>query len=930
VLDGVTDAHAIHGKGLGFVPAELACRLLYTTHSDTPACVAIPKVELGGLHEDDAEALFDAARGRPSAEVALDVRRLCRALELDPLAVSIGGHWLGRDPKRRHRRLTAELERGGKGIAAVRSAVIRLGWEEAAAGEGRRVLELIAIFGERARMPAERLALLAGTSVERARAEIAELVAHGLADADDDAGARLFPDVQAYVAAQLEDRAALEREALASLERALGDVGRLENEVARRGVSAVLADARMLADAGTTSVADATRVLTLEASALVGWKAARAPAFGLQQLRARAHTLDLQALVDALTTLLAARGVPWIRVRYRTIRSGEATSRVLEGHSAKVNAVAITPDARLALSASDDRTVRVWDLATGETRSILGGHVAGVLGVAVSKDGKIAASCAKDNTVIVWDVARARPVHHLRGHADVVHAVALSDEAGVLASASEDRTIRLWDLATGEHVGTLQGHHAGVLGVSLSADGGLCVSASWDDNALVVWSVEQRRVVRRLEAPRTPIASAAIQPSGGTLVVASVDDDVLRWTPFEEAAPDRLEGHEDSVADVAMTADGRVAISGSWDHTVRVWDLEARRALGVLHGHRNAIWGVATTPDGRVAVSGSEDRTVRVWDLAGEAWARTGGPLPRTEGHGDRICALAATRDGSLVVSASFDDTVRIWDARSGAARAVLEGHALWVYGVALVEDGKRAVSASLDGSIRVWDVETAKLAWAHANLVDRGPFPIVTLSDGTPLCPPLILDERRMTVITSTASSDLGAWELERGRPMCVYAMQGAAPLCGAVVGDVLLVGRTDGRVALFDLGTGEPKGELVGHKGAVRALAVSPDGTRLLTGSEDRTLRLWDLGAGQLLRVFSGHAAPVGAVVFMRDGRHVASASSDRSLLVWNLGTGAEAAELVTSDPVDALCVGPNPGSLVAGDHGGNIHFLELDGVQ
>ncbi|WP_170229975.1 AAA family ATPase [Polyangium fumosum] len=924
VIDGVPDPGALSARVLGFDPAELACRVLFTMRAP-PGNLVLPTFDLGPLAEEaPVELLLSGVAMRDAEEVGA-ARRVCGALARDPLLMSIAAGWTARRPDRSAGELARRL--AGADVAEARAAVLKLGWDDVPEGEARRLLALLSMSKGEALVPAARLGWLTGRRAEPTRAALRALAATNLVDVDEAGQARLWPDVRAFVEGALDPvfRNELRAQAAAHLERALGDLGNIEREVAERGLTAVLADVRASSTcaAGVRGVASMRSALELEANALVGWDVPREPAFFLQQLRARAEELEGAEFAEAFDGALAARRSPWIRVRARTSRRGEASVRVLEGHAAKVNAVAVTRDGRLALSASDDRTVRVWDLDAGQALVVLTGHVSAVRAVVVSADGRTAASGAADGSLFVWDLATARVTRHLRGHTGGVHAVALAEDAGRVVSASEDGTVRVWSLSTGELVRTLHGHVGGVQGVAVTADGRSCVSAGGDDAALWLWEVEAGRVGKALDAPGAPRSAVAMKTEGRVLVAASHEDAVLCWAPLEDSPPELLAGHADGVTSVAMTPDGRFLASGSWDHTVRVWDLDARIPRGVLYGHAEGVQAVALTPDGRTVVSGGEDRTVRAWDLAANEAPGV------SEGHHERVSALAATPDGSFVVSASFDDTLRIWDARQGALHAVLEGHALWVHGVAVTPDGRRVISASVDGSLRVWDVATGQLTWVISYLPGRGPGTMSLGREGVPSCAPLLVDARGTRVITKSQSGAFGAWDLTEGQRVRTYGTGSGEPLCGALVGNRLATGGADGQVVLWDVDAGAQVGELVGHEAAVRAVGISADGGFLVSASEDHTIRVWDLGAGRVVRVLAGHRAPVGALAWLGDARHLVSASEDRTIRVWDLATGACVARLVVRAPVEALVAGPGARSIVAGDRAGHVLFLELEAM-
>ena len=109
-----------------------------------------------------------------------------------------------------------------------------------------------------------------------------------------------------------------------------------------------------------------------------------------------------------------------------------------EGHTGPVRAVAVTPDGRCAVSASDDRTLRLWDLGTGQTIRTLEGHTDLVKAVAVTPDGRRAVSASDDHTLRVWDLESGQTLRTLQGHTDSVNAVAVTSDGRRAVSASAD------------------------------------------------------------------------------------------------------------------------------------------------------------------------------------------------------------------------------------------------------------------------------------------------------------------------------------------------------------------------------------------------------------------------------------------------------------------------------------------------------------
>jgi WD40 repeat protein len=149
---------------------------------------------------------------------------------------------------------------------------------------------------------------------------------------------------------------------------------------------------------------------------------------------------------------------PWLRPLTPSLTPpGGQLLRTLSGHSDSVSAVVVTSDGLQAISASGDKTLKVWDLATGEERRTLKGHSDSVRAVAVTPDGLQAISASSDGTLKLWDLATGEERHTLKGHSDRVYTVAVTPDGLQAISASSDGTLKLWDLETGELIASFTG-----------------------------------------------------------------------------------------------------------------------------------------------------------------------------------------------------------------------------------------------------------------------------------------------------------------------------------------------------------------------------------------------------------------------------------------------------------------------------------------
>ncbi|MEZ2315169.1 MAG: WD40 repeat domain-containing protein, partial [Microcoleus sp.] len=161
----------------------------------------------------------------------------------------------------------------------------------------------------------------------------------------------------------------------------------------------------------------------------------------------------------------------WLRpLKGNLERANEGALRTLAGHTHFVNAVAIAPDGKTAISASFDQTLKIWDIDSGRELRTLTDHTSGVSAVAIAPNGKTAVSASADKTLKIWDTDSGTELRTLTGHAHRVTAVAIAPDGKTAISASSDNTLKIWDTDSGTELRTLTGHTRSVQAVAIAPD----------------------------------------------------------------------------------------------------------------------------------------------------------------------------------------------------------------------------------------------------------------------------------------------------------------------------------------------------------------------------------------------------------------------------------------------------------------------------
>jgi WD40 repeat protein/serine/threonine protein kinase len=373
--------------------------------------------------------------------------------------------------------------------------------------------------------------------------------------------------------------------------------------------------------------------------------------------------------------------------------------RPLVGHAGKVTAVAFSPDGRFVATGSQDRTMKLWDVAAGrEVRTLGGQGSAAVTTLCFAPDGRAVLSGGQDGSLKLWDAGGGREVRtYAPSVAGAVAAFTVSPDGRMVLSARKGRPLTLWDLGSGHPLASF-GESAGDQCIAFLPDGRRALVGG-DDGGLKLRDLGSGRVIRTFAGHGGTVTCLALLPGGQTAISGSADHTLTLWDLASGQAIRTLTGHAAALLNISILPGG-TALSFAADNTIRLWDLNDGRALRTLPASADAAASFALSPDGRILVLGNVDGNITLWDLASDQVAGT------LSGHVRAVTSLAVSPDGRMIVSGGADGTLKLWDLVSRQEIRSLPGAGAAITGIRFAMDGHGgggAVSCDANGTYTLW-----------------------------------------------------------------------------------------------------------------------------------------------------------------------------------------------------------------------------------
>ncbi|HEV3142819.1 MAG TPA: M56 family metallopeptidase [Gemmataceae bacterium] len=547
----------------------------------------------------------------------------------------------------------------------------------------------------------------------------------------------------------------------------------------------------------------------------------------------------------------------------------------LPGHKLRVWSMAWTPDSRELASVSGDwdnketaGEVKLWDVEAGKLIRDFPGHTALVYTLAITPNGRLLLTAGHDKTVRIWNLESGQEVHTLTSSSGI-RSLTLSPDGQTLVTGSlDDNFITFWDMATAKE----KSRH------ELPAKGRVSrVKYSPDGNTIAVGiNIKPEDLV--MPNPNQQPPKARMNEIG----------QVIFWDVAKATGKIVPQFHSGMVLDCDFSPNSKELVSSGGvygqEGEVYIYNVANASRIAIFHGHKVWCEGCAWTKDWRIITGGGikgQPGELKVWNARGVMSATY------WQGHKTTTCA-AFNPEGTLLATGGAENDIIVWDVAKYRQKGgepekkVLKGHTGQLRNVRFSPDGSILASSGEDGKVIIWNPQTGE----KVRTIDAHTLPAYGLAfspDGK------FIVSTAGNYKVKDAPGEVKMWKVATGEFVCDFGKHRTHVWNAAFSPDGKFLALAGGG-AVINIYEVETRKELkaIPQSAGVRAVAWSPDGKWLASGAsipQDPIVHLWDTKTWTEYASLEGHTSFMFNIRFSPDSKFVVSAGADSRIFMWDI---------------------------------------------
>ncbi len=636
------------------------------------------------------------------------------------------------------------------------------------------------------------------------------------------------------------------------------------------------------------------------------------------------------------------------------------------GHAEDVNMIAVTPDNKFLASGSWDKTVKLWDMASGKELKTLGNFPSWVKSIAFSPDGKKLVTGCNKELRINDIVGGGKEIFKQAVHADDINALAFTGDGELLATvsaiANPDKNgnmfeVKIWEADKMDLVGRV------------IAKGSITSLRFKNNNELICVGGTQIFHIdvnsgKIIQTEQFENGISKLSPDGKWIVKDDYDskpaesDDPEDMNLFSDGRATieiinrntkqilhKFTGQRSSIKTIAFSPDSRYVLTGADDNTIFIYDLQTMKFAAKFTDKMSYPAGLTFTPDGKKVISGNYDKMIRIWNFEDKRLVQKLGGVanviynialsPNAEslavigapgfGGGGYIQVLDLKRgavtkrydanilgntiqyspDGKYLIAGSFNKGIGVWNTATQQKLQVFEGKEK-ATAFAISQDNKIMVSSNNDASVP----ELLIQSFPGGNKINSFRLPhntstIIFSPDQRSVYVGFTTDDKTFRIDVATGKT------LQTFRHAGEYnSVTGIKKMLLNKDGSILLTADDYGHVRWWNTATGAETANSNVQKSRINSMIMTPDLKQMITcGGEsafaDSTIRITDVLTKKLIQTLDGHTNSPTSLSLTADGKFLFSGSYDRTVKLWNLATGQPLATMVFFGGTDWVVV-------------------------